>query len=643
MLGNLQQIPLGVWLAAVAVMVLLTVVIMRSLDFEGVNLTATPPFFTFRFKRRTARTQPRPVSGDRTGLPASRDFSGTINAGGGTTLVAQGDHTQQVLTGGAPYIGTYVAPSSVLPLPKGSAPPPSRTAHYVQRGDVQNQVRDALVSQTSVAVVGVAGMGGIGKTELARFLANEFEGTHRVIWLEVNDRPLSILQGELGRALGITFSPNTTDQSRYEMLLAAFHNNPHIVFFDDVYKSAILHLKWLLPPAPPCAALITSRQRELGVARVVELDVMTPEQSLELVREAHGLGDAIAREPDAALKLCELCGYLPLALDITASRLRKQLHFSKTPIAAFNQTLTNRLKELQRGAKRDRLDSVTANIDLSYSTLSDDDRRRLRALAAFAPSGFLPRAAAAVWSQGEGDACASIEHLQDESLVMNAQGVGRFRLHDLVRDYAAQKLSESGERETASRLHAEFLVKLFDEHFTDDISNAPDVGDELDNLRVAANWARSKHEGHLLALLATKPRNWLYVYFVSAWDEWLGWLTDALRVANHYDGGLRANVLQAIGDVQQFRDERDAALKSYAQALELFRSVGARLGEANVLQAIGDVQQFRKENDAALQSYAQALTLFRSVGDRLGEANVLASEGKLYLISDPKRADELLG
>jgi tetratricopeptide (TPR) repeat protein len=53
------------------------------------------------------------------------------------------------------------------------------------------------------------------------------------------------------------------------------------------------------------------------------------------------------------------------------------------------------------------------------------------------------------------------------------------------------------------------------------------------------------------------------------------------------------------------------------------------LGEANVLQAMGDVQAFRKENDTALDSYAQALTLFRAVGARLGEANVLAALSRI--------------
>ncbi len=94
-----------------------------------------------------------------------------------------------------------------------------------------------------------------------------------------------------------------------------------------------------------------------------------------------------------------------------------------------------------------------------------------------------------------------------------------------------------------------------------------------------------------------------------------------------------ANVRKAIGDVQQFRKETDAALESYNEALKLFRQVGDKLGEANVLQAIGDVQQFRKETDAALESYNEALKLFRQVGAKLGEANTLAAMTRLSLQS----------
>jgi tetratricopeptide (TPR) repeat protein len=95
-----------------------------------------------------------------------------------------------------------------------------------------------------------------------------------------------------------------------------------------------------------------------------------------------------------------------------------------------------------------------------------------------------------------------------------------------------------------------------------------------------------------------------------------------------------ANVLQAMGDVQQFRDDREAALASYEQALTLYRQVGAKLGEANVRKAMGDVQQFRDDQEAVLASYEQALILYRQVGDRLGEANCYLAQGRVALVQE---------
>jgi tetratricopeptide (TPR) repeat protein len=56
--------------------------------------------------------------------------------------------------------------------------------------------------------------------------------------------------------------------------------------------------------------------------------------------------------------------------------------------------------------------------------------------------------------------------------------------------------------------------------------------------------------------------------------------------------------------------------------------------------AIGDIQQFRKELDAALESYQAALDRFRAIGDKLGEANVLLSKGDLYKQMDIQKAEE---
>ncbi len=123
--------------------------------------------------------------------------------------------------------------------------------------------------------------------------------------------------------------------------------------------------------------------------------------------------------------------------------------------------------------------------------------------------------------------------------------------------------------------------------------------------------------------------------------EALGALQEALQNVES-DSQLRANALKATGDVLQFLDKRDEALARYDEALQLFRAVGSRLGEANALSATGDVLQFLKKNDEALARYDEALHLFRAVGDRLGEANTLAAQGQLFLRDNGERADELL-
>ena len=206
-------------------------------------------------------------------------------------------------------------------------------------------------------------------------------------------------------------------------------------------------------------------------------------------------------------------------------------------------------------------------------------------------------------------------------------------MHDLLRDYAFKKLHEANEGDAANRAHANYLIQLFTAHYTDDLSNAPDVGFELDNLTEAAEWAMKQKDGDLLAQLATQTRNWLYNIFRIN-DQWLKWLNAALQFGVEAKQ-LKANVLQAMGDVQQFRAERDAALKNYEQALKLYRETGDKLGEANVLQAMGDVQQFRKELDAALKNYEQALKLFKDIGAKLGEANVLQAMGDATVSKEP--------
>ncbi len=346
------------------------------------------------------------------------------------------------------------------------------------------------------------------------------------------------------------------------------------------------------------------------------LDVMTEAQALQLLG-SEGLEAALQAEPEAAQQLCKLCAYHPLALSLAARRLLRRLKDAPQPIAAFTAALKVRLRGLEINA--DPLESLRANFDLSYDALPAQSQKRYRALAVFSlAAGFSAAGAGAVWSMleevemdGE-EARQEIERLQDALLVFPLPDApGRFGLHDLLREHAAEKLAAAGETEAAGGALAEYLLAEFDEHSLDDLDTASYLETEYDNLRLSAEWAMQRPDGKLLARLATVPRNWFYNIF-RAWDDWLVWLKRALELELE-DQRLKANVLKAIGDVQQFRDERDAALESYAQALALFRAVGAKLGEANVLAALSRVKVRQGKFAEAEQDLGQVITMRRAI------------------------------
>ena len=87
---------------------------------------------------------------------------------------------------------------------------------------------------------------------------------------------------------------------------------------------------------------------------------------------------------------------------------------------------------------------------------------------------------------------------------------------------------------------------------------------------------------------------------------------------------------KAIGDVQQFRKEMQAALVSYEQALELFRAVGDRLGEANVRKAIGLMAARLEQYEAALNLLTEAYELYQSIRDNYSQSITLYYRSLVY-------------
>ncbi len=264
-------------------------------------------------------------------------------------------------------------------------------------------------------------------------------------------------------------------------------------------------------------------------------------------------------------------------------------------------------------------------------------REAFHALGSCAPSGTPVSAVAVLLDTDESEA-------QDLALALGALSLAdydgtRVELHPLLHEYARMRLHSLPEQEQHVFVRH---VAYFGQSIGGAYQSAVNEGhgaDAYDALNVFDRERDNVELAQVRVLAAGFPDPQLAVEVTDdltrVWrlrnePRLLAWLTHALALATTTKLIYRqAKVRQAIGDVQSFRDDKDAALTSYAEALRLFTEGGAKLGQANVRQAIGDVQSFRKEMDAALTSYAEALRLFTEGGAKLGQANVLLAQGRL--------------
>jgi tetratricopeptide (TPR) repeat protein len=439
-----------------------------------------------------------------------------------------------------------------------------------------------------------------------------------VLWVDVGDKAASLLVPEMISKCGQR--PPDTYAAQAQTLQAIFLAHRYLVVLDDVRANAQSQLEDYLPPAPPCAVLVTSRieqpSRLIPLKNTFELDRMTETQARALLAATLG-EETVAKEEATFVAIARRCRWNALALEVAARRIRQMSGWTTPAQRYLDKLEAHGLSEMR--IEGDARWDMAAVFDASYNDLLPEDQKRFRALAAFHPTGFNPLAAARIWQAEVAEAEAALRRLQNLSLVKIVPGAAeRYRLHDLLDEYAADKLRRADEAKATQTAMAGWLIELFNDHYAEDVTTAPEVDLEINNLLRAITEAEMQKDGRQMAELLSAGRNWL---MLTAFDQWeqKAHAANSIGISNPR---LQANVLKAIGDVQQFRDDRDAALKSYEQALGLFRQVGAKLGEANVLQSKGKLFVVTGKGDEGLKLLQESLSLYEAIGDMTSGVNI---------------------
>jgi DNA-binding SARP family transcriptional activator len=299
--------------------------------------------------------------------------------------------------------------------------------------------------RTALAIAGIAGMGGVGKTTLAVRSAHLAATEYPDGQLYVNLRgaqatpldPGDVLARFL-RALGVDSRAIPHDLvERTELYRSKVAGRRVLVVLDNAASEE--QIRPLLPGAPTCAVLITSRARLTGVegARWIDLEVFSPGEAIELLAVVADDGRVTAQRSDAA-EIARLCGGLPLAVRVAGARLTARPTWRLAHLARMLGDERQRLDRLATGDLE-----VRASLALSYQALDPESRRLLRLLGLFDVPHFSAWLAAAVLERPVDDAAAHVEALVDAQLLggtgTDEAGQNRYRFHDLVRLYARER------------------------------------------------------------------------------------------------------------------------------------------------------------------------------------------------------------
>ncbi|MFN0107397.1 MAG: TIR domain-containing protein [Blastocatellia bacterium] len=502
--------------------------------------------------------------------------------------------------------------------------------------EIERQFREDTAGSEVIGLISLRGMGGVGKTALAIESAYRFGSLFPGgrYWVELRGGDSASAIRKLLRDLNA--AERVAPDAKLEELCATAKSilagRRALVVLDNAETIPEKELKFLADLGT--TTLVTSRTA-IDTTTEISVDQLKDDEALALLAKR---GVDVQADREDALKLIARMGNLALALEITSRRMaaHKPLHQSCADVLAeLNESrhLVNAIHLPRRNSPEDNIAEAFA---LSYTSLEDDLKLVFQALGVCALSGATTEAIVAITDLEKATVRDALLRLSELSLANF--GGKRTLLHPLLHDFAELQAEQQSE------LHSEIIlrhIRYFGIKIGASYQNAieqeedadnllPGIDAEQDNIRLAQ--VRVLQDRFDNPELAVELTNSLKFYWrLRDEPKVFDWLCHAEKLAKQVGDNLgQANVLKAIGDVQSFRKENDAALASYDDALKLFKQVGDNLGQANVLQAIGDVQSFRDEKDAALASYDDALKLFKQVGSNLGQANVLLEMAKIH-------------
>ncbi len=445
----------------------------------------------------------------------------------------------------------------------------------------------SLVYDHDPRVLTILGPGGTGKTrfaiELARLLAEDAAGGTVFVPLAPLRDP-ALVTAAIADRLGAPAPDPAAIAARIG------DRRTHVVCdnVEHLLPAAARPLAELATAIPALRIVVTSREA-LRVQGESELDLppLSPNDAVALFRErARAVGSDIGATNTVA-QLCDRLDRLPLALELAAARTKLL-----APDVLLER-LANRL-DLLKGTRdaEERHATLRATIAWSYDLLADDEQRLFARLGVFRAGCTLETAETVC--DAELDPLAS---LLDKSLLRRRTGQAgeeRYWMLETIREFALERLDESGEAETLRRRHAERMLALARAAHPDEDDVVSDLGAllaEREDLRAALDWAEEKDTELGLEIAVELGTLWN----ATAPHEGMLRLERLLECAAAIPAELRAVALRVYGGASDLAGHDMQAEQLTAESLDLCRTLGDERGVATAEHMLA-VSAWRKQD-----------------------------------------------
>jgi predicted ATPase/class 3 adenylate cyclase len=488
---------------------------------------------------------------------------------------------------------------------------PAAVSSFVGR-ERELETLKALIAEHRL--VTIVGPGGVGKTRISLRLGESVLDAFGGVWF-VDLAPLvdpALVADQIATVLGVRGVPQ---RQLLDGIAAAIGDRRLLLVIDNcehLVEAAATAIAGLLQRCTHLVVLATSREA-LGIAgeQQFQLPPLAIDEAVRLFVERANAANRAFRLTDAnektIVEVCKRLDALPFALELAAPRL-----VVLTPQQLYDR-LGERLRLLQSPSRSgpERTRTLGTLIAWSFALLTEPERTLFRRLSAFAGSWTIDTAAVVGLAESlDGDILDPLSSLVTKSMVVSDAsapgGATRFRFLESMRQFAAERLAEAGERELIERRLAIAMLAFVRDavdalRHSDEAAWLDGVEAEIDNLRVVLQ--RAFAEGGDAELGAEIVASLGFFWHARRPIEGAYWLGLAREAAGSYQKVLEARVFLESARVE-IATENSVA---YAErSVAAYREVGDRNGLGRSLEYLGqslvNVGRFAEAETALTES-----------------------------------------